>query len=139
MTETAEDLSGRKRQRSKGLLITLSVIGVLYFLLFIVDGRAYIPGESFELWKREQTFVRLMFMFFLVGYLVAWKNEGIAGVIFILWWVAMWGVTWFVFYPANPADSGIGVVGGVPLFVIGMVFVRRWKKGRSVQTVPPAP
>ena len=139
MTEPAENLSGRKSQRSKGLLITLSVIGVLYLFLFVVGARAYSPGESFELWQREQTFVRLMFLFFLVGYLVAWKNEGIAGVIFILWWVAMWGVEWFVFYPANPADSGIGVVGGLPLFVIGIVFVRRWIKGRSAHTVPPSP
>ena len=137
MTKPAESRSGRKDQRSIGLLIAISVIGVLYFLLFILDGPAYSPGESFELWERGQTFVRLMFMFFLVGYLVAWKNEGIAGVIFILWWIAMWGVEIFVFYPANPGESGVAVVGGIPLFVIGILFVRRWHTAKKVQAVTP--
>ena len=137
MTEPAEDLSGAKSQRSKGLLVAVSVIGVLYFLLFVVDSREYSPEYSYELWEREQIFVRLMFVFFLVGYVAAWINEGIAGVIFILWWIAMWGVEWFVFHPANPAQTGIGIVGGIPLLVLGILFVRRWYKGRRAETVLP--
>jgi hypothetical protein len=137
MTEPAEDLSSPKSQRSKGLLVTISVIGVLYFLLFVVDSRDYRPEYSYELWEREQIFVRLMFMFFLVGYVAAWINEGIAGVIFILWWIAMWGVEWFVFHPANPGQTGIGIVGGIPLLVLGILYVRRWYKGRRTQAVLP--
>jgi len=68
-----------KGGRSKGLLIALTTCGVLYLIIFGPD-LAYlglsIPG--------------LLFLLFLVGYLIVWKNQGIGGAVFILWYVARW-------------------------------------------------
>jgi hypothetical protein len=141
MNKPAEDLLGQRSQRSKGLLIATSAFGLLY-LWFVIASFIPAPEGSwisttvpFDPWDREQIFVKLLFGIFLVGYFVAWKNEGVAGAIFILWWVAMWGFEFFVVAPIK-ADGGGGIAMGLPLFVLGILFVRRWYKGRSVQTVP---
>ncbi len=145
MENHLENQSGQRRKRSKGLLIATSAFGLLYLWFIVVS---FIPAPQgnwisttvpFDPWDREQIFVKLMFVFFLPGYFVAWKSERIAGVIFVLWWIAMWGVDLFVWAPIKPEAAGMGIAMGFPLFVLGILFVRRWYKGRSVQTVHPAP
>jgi hypothetical protein len=130
MKDPVDTLPPKGRQRSKGLLLAVSVIGVLY-LWFIIESLIPSPEGSwistttpFDPWDREQIFMKLLFLLFLVGYFVAWKNERIAGVILILWWVAMWGVELFVVAPIK-ADGGGGIAMGVPLFVLGILFWRR--------------
>lgn len=145
MEAHVETQSEKKRKRSKGLLIATAIYGVLYAWFVIVsfipapEGNwvsSTVPFEPFDL---EQIFVKLLFLLFLIGFLVVWKNELAGGVIFLVWWVAMWGMEIFVVAPIKGGDAGGGIGMGLPLFVLGILFVRRWYKGRSVETIPTAP
>jgi len=143
MEERVDTSPPKQKQRSKGLLIAVSVFGVLY-LSFIIDSlirgpsgleiSTTVPGD---LWARAQIFVTLLFVLFLVGYFVAWKNERIAGVIFILWWVAMWGVELFVLAPSIGGDVGAGIGMGLPLFVLGILFWRANRRFAESDHVAP--
>ena len=86
------------------------------------------PFAPFDL---EQVLVKLLFVLFLVGYIAAWKNEGIAGLIFVLWWAAMWCLEIFVVMPVKPEAAGGGIEMGLPLFILGILFLVYWKKQRS--------
>lgn len=145
MEAHVETQSEKKRKRSKGLLIATAIYGVLYAWFVIVsfipapEGNwvsSTVPFEPFDL---EQIFVKLLFLLFLIGFLVVWKNELAGGVIFLVWWVAMWGMEIFVVAPIKGGDAGGGIGMGLPLFVLGILFVRHWYKGRSVETIPTAP
>ncbi len=131
-------MSRRTKLRSTGLLITLSAYGLLY-LWFIIT--SFIPAPEgnwisstvpFEpSWDPEFIAIRLMFVLFLPGYLVAWKNEGVAGIIFILWWVVMWGMDLLVMGPSGPeGGGGMGIAMGLPVFVLGILFLVNSKKRR---------
>ncbi len=132
-------MSRRKNLRSTGLLTTLSAYGLLY-LWFIIT--SFIPAPEgnwissripFEpSWDPEFIAIRLMFVLFLPGYFMAWKNEGVAGVIFILWWVVMWGMDLLVMAPSGPeGGGGMAIAMGLPVFVVGILFLVNSKKGRA--------
>lgn len=101
-------------KRSKTLLILTSIYGVLY-AAFIVSG-------SYGMQGAEPTVVRLLFLLFLVGYVVVWVHEGLGGALFVAWWVGMWYLGLFVAHE----DRGNGVVMGVPLVVLAILFIRAW-------------
>lgn len=144
MTERIEN-SGQPRKRSASLLIATSIYGLLYLWFVIVsfipapEGNwisTTIPFDPFDL---EQILVKVLFLLFLVGYLVVWKNELIGGAIFLLWWAAMWCMEILVVAPIKGGDAGGGIAMGFPLFVLGILFVRRGYLGGKKEAVPPAP
>jgi hypothetical protein len=133
MEKRVETSPEQRGQRARVPLIAVSVFGVLYLWFFIAslipssEGSWVSSTVPFDPWDREQIFVKLLFLLFLVGCFVAWKNERIAGIIFILWWVAMWAVELFIV----GADGGMGIVMGLPLFLLGILFWRApWRSGR---------
>lgn len=134
-------MSRQKKLRSRGLLTTLSAYGLL-FLWFIIT--SFIPAPEgnwigsavpFEpSWAPDFIAIRLMFVLFLLGYFVAWKNERVAGVIFILWWAVMWGADLLVLSPYGPGgrgEGGMGIALGVPVFILGILFLRNSYKNRA--------
>jgi len=135
MTDQVDSQPGQVRTRSKALLIATSLFGLLYSWFIIVS---FIPAPEgswisttvpFEPFDLGQILVKLLFLLFLIGYLVVWKNELIGGAVFLLWWVAMWGVEIFVAAKITGGDGGGGIVMGFPLFVLGILFILRWYKG----------
>jgi hypothetical protein len=76
----------------------------------------------------------LLFLLFVVGYIAVWKNEGIGGAIFILWYVGMWVLGLLI----AVQDRDTSIVLGFPLFVLSILFVVRWYKKRSVERVSTA-
>jgi len=61
---------------------------------------------------------------------VVWKNEGVAGIIFIFWWVVMWCLALFI----ADHDRGGGVGFGLPLFILGILFIISWYRKKSKET-----
>ena len=123
--------------------IMTSIFGLLYgwfvVVSFIPDPDAAVPYEP----SRQLMIVfTLMFLLFFTGYLAIWTNELIGGIIFILWWIAMWFVEIFYLAPVEGADGGDrggGIPMGFPLFVLGIVFIRRWYRGRDGRAVKTKP
>ena len=131
---------GEQSPSSKAPLIATSVFGLLYSWFVVVS---FIPAPGgnwissavpYEPSRQALIVVTLYFLLFLTGYLVVWKNELIGGTLFILWWVAMWFLEILNLAPIEgvaPGDRGGGIAMGFPLFVLGIMFIRRWYKGRS--------
>ena len=114
----------KKKNRISVLHIILSIYGLLY-LIFIIDN--FIPHDNFNPYDLENIIVKLSFVFFLAGYFISWKNEWVAGIIFLLWWGVMWYLAIFV----AEHDQGGGVVMGLPLFVLGILFIVSWYRTKS--------
>ena len=120
MKNSPESLSKSKNTFSKVLLILTSLFGILY-LLFIID---YFISEPQNI---EFIIVNLAFLIFLMGYYYSWKNEMAAGIIFII----CWGIMRYrgLFIAEN--DGWAGVVRGLPLFIIGILFIISWYRKRD--------
>lgn len=138
--DVTRDRPAHVATRRKGLLMATSIIGLLYLWGII---SSFIPSPEgswvstrvpYEPPYPEQIFVVLLFLLFLTGYLVVWKSELIGGIIFVVYWVAMWLVEIFVFFPMMGGDAGGGIAMGFPVFVVGVLFIRRWHKGRIAET-----
>ena len=108
-----------RRGRSTTLLILTSIYGLLY-LFFMVT-------ESYGTAGSEPTVVKLLFLLFLVGYAAVWWNERLGGLLFALWWAGMWYLALFVVQ----TDHGAGVVMGVPLFILAILFIISWYRRRG--------
>jgi hypothetical protein len=108
--------------------VATTIYGVLYLIIFGPD--IVVPEDPLPF--------KLLLLLFLVGYLIVWMNEWIGGVIFILWYVAMWGFNLLIITPKYPGFY-MGRVLGFPLFVIGILFVVRWYRGRRVEKVSNVP
>jgi hypothetical protein len=122
MTVQIDNQQKRMRGRSKGLLIALTIYGVLYSIIFGPD-----------LANLGLCIPSLLFLLFLVGYLIVWKNEGIGGAVFILWYVAWWGLSPLIIASENKDSFYLGVIFGLPLFSLGILFVVSWYKRRRVE------
>jgi len=108
--------SGRQppSRRSKTLLILTSIYGLLY-LVFMASGNYGSGG-----W--EPLAVKILFLLFVVGYAVVWLDERVGGALFLLWWAGQWYLALFV----AGTDRGAGVGMGVPLAVLGILFIVAW-------------
>ena len=122
-TKTSTHLS-EKKKRFSVLQIILTIYGLLY-LLFMYPG----PLDEYNLFELENIIVNLAFVLFLIGYYITWKNERVAGIIFIFWYTIMWYLSLFI----SEQDPGVAIVFGFPLFILGISFIISWyrKKGKE--------
>jgi len=121
MKNDSESPEAKKRKFPTTLQILTSIYALLY-LIFIIDN--FLPAKDFNPYDLENSIVKLLFVLFLVGYYLSWKNEGGAGLIFIIWWIGMWCPALFVV----ETDRGAGVVMGLPLFMLGILFIVSWHR-----------
>jgi hypothetical protein len=112
-------------RHSRLLLLLTSIYGLLYV--------AFIATGSYGTTGAEPTVVRLLFLLFLVGYALTWKNEGLGGAIFVLWWAGLWYLGLFV----AEQDRGAAVVLGLPLFVLALLFIRAWYRRTHTHSTAP--
>jgi hypothetical protein len=123
MNKNSDSQLTSEKKHPRVLLTITTIFAVLYLILLI---SFYIDGFSgFDL---EVIIMNLAFVVFIVGYYFCWKNELVAGIIFIFWWGIMWYLGLFI----AEQDRGAGVVMGFPLFVLAVLFIVHWyKKKRS--------
>ena len=122
---------------SKGLVIATTLYGLLYAWFVVVS---FIPAPEgnwisstvpYDPYDLEGIGVKLLFVIFVIGYLFLWKHKGIGGAVFIIWWIAMWCFEVFVVYQIKGGDAGGGILMGLPLFILGILFVRNWHKYKN--------
>jgi hypothetical protein len=126
MTDNQDSSQGREKKHPKVLLAITTIFGVLYFILIV---SYYVDGfvEGFKGLNLEIIIVNLAFIIFLVGYYFCWKNELIAGIIFIFWWGIMWVLGLFI----AEQDRGSGVVMGLPFFILGIFLIIYWYRRKE--------
>lgn len=123
MNNNTDSKTEGKRKYPKLLLILTSVFALLY-LVFIAANFIQ-PGNN-NPYDPENIIVNLAFIIFLIGFYFSWKNELIAGIIFIFWWGVMWYLGLFI----AAHDKGAGAVMGIPVFIFGILFIVSWYRKR---------
>ncbi len=108
------------------VLASLFFLGYLSFgflASFILGG---LPGES----VLENSIFILLALVFLVGLYFLWSNrEGLAGLLFILWYAALWPCQIFIAgdnFEDLPAP-------GIFMFIIGVLSLIYWYRKRKQQ------
>jgi len=120
----SESQSSGKKKHPKVLLTITTIYGIIYVTLIL--SFLLFENPNYNNITLEGVIVSLAFIVFLIGYYFSWKNEMIAGLIFLFWWGMMWYLGLFV----AERDRGAGVVMGVPMFIIGILFIVYWYRRR---------
>lgn len=110
------------------LHLLTSIYGLLYLMFVIASffpSTIGLVSESNNPYDLENLIVKLLFVVFLVGYFISWKREGVAGLIFVLWWVAMWCYGKFIVAPLHGHGTE-GIEMGFPLLILGILFIVSW-------------
>jgi membrane-bound ClpP family serine protease len=124
MKNDSETESNGKKKHPRILIKITTIYAILYVILILSFLLFEYPNYNDV--TLEGMVVGLAFIVFLLGYFYSWKNHLIAGLIFILWWSIMWYIGLFV----AETDRGVGVVMGVPMFIIGILFIVYWYRKR---------
>lgn len=123
MKNDSEYKSKGKKKHPTVLLTITTIYAILYAALII--SYLFFEDSSSEI-TSEGIIVTLAFIVFYVGYYYSWKNELIAGIIFVFWWMIMWYLALYV----AETDKGAGVVMGLPLFIVAILLIVYWYRKR---------
>jgi len=103
------------RKSSSLIRNILRILGTLAAILYII----FLVFEGVPIFK-SATFaditVYLLFLVFVLGYIVLWKNELISGVILIVWHIIQWILVFFVW-----PDGGMTLILGLPIGILGIL------------------
>lgn len=103
------------KKSAKSFRTTLRVLGIVAFALYVL----FLIGERVPLGLQAtfaDTSVYLLFLVFVLGFVVLWKNELIAGIILIVWYGIQWCLVLWVW-----VDGGMTVILGFPIAVLGVL------------------
>jgi hypothetical protein len=124
------DLVAKKSKKFDKLQIATTIIGLLFLVFFVVSffsshsGNPVSDKVPFDAFDKEQTLNKLIFALFALGYFISWKNRVMAGVLFVLTWLGMWGIAHFIVAPEG-RDAAGGVL-GLPFLVLGVIYIVAW-------------
>lgn len=91
----------------------IDIIAAILYILFLIFERVPLnAGATFA-----DISVYLLFLVFVLGSLILWKNEFISGLILIVWYGLQWCLVLWVW-----ADGDMTLIMGFPIAVFG-VFV----------------
>ena len=117
-----------KSKSKKTLLIATSVYALLYLAGMLTS---FINGEL-SLSNPIDNYFIVLAVIFMVGFVLSWITDKIAGIIFLVWNAGIWI---FDFYLSRSADSGMIIVLALPVLFIGSLFLLEWYK--KVKTPKP--
>ena len=116
--------NSKVKKKHPKILLTLTTIYVVLYTLLLLSFLIF--EYSYTKITFEGIIVSLAFIIFFLGYYYSWKNEMIAGIIFIIWW----GIMCFIGLVVAERDRGVAVVMGFPMFIIGILLVIYWFRKR---------
>jgi len=129
MIETAEEVHFMKRAMKQLLFWTPRILGILFAVfvsLFALD----VFDEGYGFWK---TILALLMHLIptgiiLIALAIAWRWEGVGGILFIAL-----GVWYLIMFWGRFHWSAYMVISG-PLFLIGILFLINWLYRRECRT-----
>lgn len=99
---------------------------VLYFIVVISE---LLSEKTYDYFRLPFVLFPLLLLIFLAGFVLSWKREFQAGIIFILWYaiLLLGSIAYFEF-----RDSGPWIMFGVPIFLQGLFYIKNyhWYKPR---------
>ena len=111
------EIADKKGKGEKRTLWTLRILLSIYAILYILIGwDDFLSPNS---WNIEYSALKILFVLFVIGYVISWKNELASGIIFILWFLGMCYENFFL----CTSDCGAGIAMGIPLLIISIFFI----------------
>jgi hypothetical protein len=100
------------------LRVLLINYAVLYAIMVISE---LTVGKSLDYFSLPFILFPMLLMIFIVGFILSWKREFQAGIIFLLWYAIMLfgSVAYFEF-----RDSGPWILFGVPIILQGLFYIK---------------
>ena len=92
------------------VLKILASVAAIFYVVFLVDEKVAVA----TIISLEGIAVYLLFIFFLIGYLYIWKNEIVAGVLWVMWYALQWGLVFTVW-----SNGTLTLVLGFPIPLLG--------------------
>ena len=127
METELDDKKGGNKNRSLWILrILLIVYAILYVLIGSDDFLSFNAPNS---WNIEYSALKILFVIFVIGYVISWKNELASGVIFIFWFLGMCYENFFL----CTSNCGAGIVMGIPLLILSIFFIVYGIRKRKVK------
>jgi hypothetical protein len=106
------------------VLASLFLLGYLFFGFLATFIPGDFPGESIQ----ENSVFILLALVFLLGLYFLWSNrEGLAGILFIIWYAALWPCQLFIDgenFEDLPAP-------GTYMFIVGVLSLIYWYRKRK--------
>ena len=108
--------------RYQNILRLIGIVTLIVYLIFLIsESQSEYAGT-----KGELISTYALFILFGTGIYFQWKNELIAGLIWILWYSGLLLLVRFVWIAA-----GVTIVLGLPILILGiLVFFRGWREHR---------
>jgi len=99
--------------KSKNIeLKIIGIVGVILYILFLISEKAPLfNGASFA-----DISVYLLFIIFLAGIFLLWKNLILSGIICILWHAIQWALVMWVW-----PDGAMTLIFGLPIAIFGII------------------
>jgi hypothetical protein len=139
MSADADQRPARRKLFPTVLHVLLAIYGILYLVFIIIgfipspEGSPVSDSVPYHPFGLDGSLAKVLFAFFLVGFFTAWRNRLAGGVLFLFWWVGMWG---FEILMVSRGRSGGAVAMGAPLFVLGVLFIISGYRQRRSRTAP---
>ena len=102
----------------RNLLRALSSIAAILYAVLLVDEALppYDPNMRESDFGIAMSFI--LFIWFGFGYFQSWRNEKVAGGVFVSWWIALFFTAWLIWNYGN-----VTVVLGFPICILGVLFL----------------
>ncbi|NNF36918.1 MAG: hypothetical protein HKN68_22640 [Saprospiraceae bacterium] len=114
---------------SKKLLYSVSIYGLLYFLLFafpiIISG---FDPNHFVAGSTEMITVFIAALIFIFGAAYSWVHQKIGGLIICFWHFIVWVFSLFIW-----PEAGMILVLILPMLYVGVFLIRNWYKNNKEQ------
>ncbi len=123
-----------KKNYALPIQIVTTVFALLYLVFFIYS---FIPSPQgspladhpYKPWDIEMILVKVLFVLFMIGFYYSWKSRLIAGVIYLLWCIAVFADSVYI---ANRLHvSGNGIMFIPPILIIAVILLFTGLKERN--------
>jgi len=110
-----------KKQRS---ITTLQYISLTYAILYILFIWSSDFNGAYPKLSAEGIGVYLLFVLFVIGVSISWYSKKLTGILFLIWYAGMM----FLELVIVEKDGGFGIITGIPLLILGILFFRKGNK-----------
>ena len=95
------------------ILRALSVIALLMYVLFLTEEDVPLRNSG----SFVHSSVYLLFLVFVIGLILLWRNELISGIIFVFWYGLQWALVFWVW-----DDGELTLILGLPIGLLGILI-----------------
>lgn len=112
----------------RNILRVLTTLAAIFYALIFID-EAFPPYDpNMKESNFGITLVFVLFIWFLIGFVCLWKNEKIAGIVFVSWWIGLFLTAWLVWIYGN-----VTVILGLPILFLG-IFLLLYSRKKHLAT-----